>query len=238
MSRASREEWAKRVQRWRDSDLSGPEFAAEIGVNVRTLRYWSWKLGKEAVPPSTKTRPRPERRSATVPSFVEVAPALLGTDTGLELVVAERYVIRVWKDGTSAVLLDPLDLISRLCALIPPPRFHMVRYHGVLAGNAAARAEVVPGREPVADEQLALFTPADGGPLQPPPPTRHPWAWLLRRVFAVEMTQCPTCAGRMRLLDVVTDPDDIARALGERGHARAPPRRPAPGQLELDFGAA
>ena len=89
----------------------------------------------------------------------------------------------------------------------------MVRYHGVLAANAAARAEVVPGRAPVADEQLALFTPADGGPLQPPPPTRHPWAWLLRRVFAVEMTQCPTCAGRMRLLDVVTDPDDIARAL-------------------------
>src|SRR5690349_16123493 len=28
-----------------------------------------------------------------------------------------------WKDGTHAVVLDPLDLIGRLCALVPPPRF-------------------------------------------------------------------------------------------------------------------
>jgi len=151
-----------------------------------------------------------------------------------------RYSFKsAWKDGTCAVLLDPLDLIARLCALIPPPRFHMLRYHGVLAGNATARAEVVPGREPVAQEQLPLFTPADGGPLEPPPPTRHPWAWLLRRVFAVDIARCPKCDGRMRLLDVVTDPGDIARVLAGRGQAaRAPPRRPPTGQLELDLGAA
>lgn len=65
----------------------------------------------------------------------------------------------------SPVLLDPLDLVGRLFALVPPPRFHMVRYHGVLAGNAKARPGVVPGREPVADEQLRLFSPAHGGPL-------------------------------------------------------------------------
>ena len=151
-----------------------------------------------------------------------------------------RYSFKsAWKDGTCAVLLDPLDLIGRLCALIPPPRLHMLRYHGVLAANANARAEVVPGREPVADEQLPLLSPADGGPLEPPPPSRHPWAWLLRRVFAVDMARCPRCAGRMRLLDVVTDADDIARVLGARGRdARAPPRPPPTGQLELDFGAA
>ncbi len=42
-----------------------------------------------------------------------------------------------------AVLLDPLDLIARLSTLIPPPRFPMIRYHGVLAGHAKARTEVV-----------------------------------------------------------------------------------------------
>lgn len=41
-----------------------------------------------------------------------------------------------WKDGTHAVLLDPLDLMARLCALVPPPRFHRLRYHGVLAARA------------------------------------------------------------------------------------------------------
>ena len=35
-----------------------------------------------------------------------------------------RYRFKApWKDGTHAVLLDPLDFISRLCALIPPPPF-------------------------------------------------------------------------------------------------------------------
>ena len=42
---------------------------------------------------------------------------------------------------------------------------------------------------------------------------------------------------RVRVLDVVTEADDIARVLGDRGHARAPPRRPATRQIELDFGA-
>jgi hypothetical protein len=28
-----------------------------------------------------------------------------------------------WKNGVHAVVLDPLDFIARLCALIPPPRF-------------------------------------------------------------------------------------------------------------------
>ncbi|WP_106089402.1 transposase [Enhygromyxa salina] len=48
-----------------------------------------------------------------------------------------RYNFRhAWKNGVHAVLLAPLDLIARLCALIPPPRLHMLRYHGVLAAHA------------------------------------------------------------------------------------------------------
>ena len=47
-SRVAREEWAKRVERWRDSGLKCAEFAAEVGINPRTLTYWKWVLGKEA----------------------------------------------------------------------------------------------------------------------------------------------------------------------------------------------
>lgn len=146
-----------------------------------------------------------------------------------------------WKDGTHAVLLDPLDLIARLCALVPPPRFHMLRYHGVLAAHASARAEVVLGRAPPSPpEQLPLFVPADLAPLAPPePPSRHPWAWLLRRVFAVDVTTCPVdgCGGRMRVVEIATKPDDIARLLAQGGmpRSRAPPpvRPPRRGQLSL-----
>lgn len=47
-SRVAREEWAKRVERWRDSGLSCAEFAAELGINPRTLTYWRYILRKEA----------------------------------------------------------------------------------------------------------------------------------------------------------------------------------------------
>jgi len=43
-----------------------------------------------------------------------------------------RYSLKKpWRDGTVALVLEPLDLLARVCALIPPPRFHMVRYHGL-----------------------------------------------------------------------------------------------------------
>ena len=57
----------------------------------------------------------------------------------------------------------------------------MLRYHGVLAAHSSVRSEVVPGREPPpATVQLALFAASDDSPLEPPP-SRHPWDWLLRR---------------------------------------------------------
>jgi hypothetical protein len=110
-------------------------------------------------------------------------------------------------------LLEPLDFIARLCALIPPPRFHMLRYHGVLAAHSSVRAEVVPGREPApAPPQLPLFAASDVVPLAPPPPpSRHPWDWLLKRVFAVDVSVCPVpgCEGRMRVVEIATSPDDM-----------------------------
>lgn len=45
MSRTSRAEWAKRVERWKDSGLSAKEYAAETGVKASTLSYWCWRLG-------------------------------------------------------------------------------------------------------------------------------------------------------------------------------------------------
>jgi len=46
--RVGREEWAKRVERWRESGLTAGRFAAEQGINARTLTYWKWMLGKES----------------------------------------------------------------------------------------------------------------------------------------------------------------------------------------------
>ncbi|HZE98256.1 MAG TPA: transposase [Planctomycetota bacterium] len=36
-------------------------------------------------------------------------------------------------DGSTHVILEPMELMEKLAALVPPPRAHLVRYHGVLA---------------------------------------------------------------------------------------------------------
>jgi hypothetical protein len=53
-----------------------------------------------------------------------------------------------WRDGTTHVLMERSELIDRLVPLIPPPRAHQVRYHGILAPCASMRDRVVPAREP------------------------------------------------------------------------------------------
>lgn len=45
---------------------------------------------------------------------------------------------RRWRDGTSHMIFEPLELVEKLAALVPPPRFNLVRYHGVLAPPVAA----------------------------------------------------------------------------------------------------
>lgn len=151
---------------------------------------------------------------------------------------------RAWRDGTHAVLLDPLDFIARLAALIPPPRFHLLRYHGVLAAHANARSEVVPGRAPelVEPTQLKLLFDGEVTVREPgsKPASRHPWAWLLQRVFAVDIMVCPRCRGAMKLVEIANERDAIARVFATVGLGPRPPPRPRPplpGQLELKFAA-
>jgi hypothetical protein len=54
---------------------------------------------------------------------------------------------RPFRDGSTHVVLNPLSFLSRLAALVPPPRMHMVTYHGVLAPSARRRVEIVPVTE-------------------------------------------------------------------------------------------
>ncbi len=44
--------------------------------------------------------------------------------------------------------MSPLEFMQRLAALVPRPRRHLIRFHGVLAPNAKLRALVVPQEVP------------------------------------------------------------------------------------------
>jgi hypothetical protein len=42
--------------------------------------------------------------------------------------------------------MTPLEFLARLAALVPPPRFPLIRFHGVFAPHSKKRVLVVPGR--------------------------------------------------------------------------------------------
>jgi hypothetical protein len=50
-----------------------------------------------------------------------------------------------WRDGTTHIVMSPLEFMQRLAALVPRPRLHLIRFHGVLAPHARLRAAIVPG---------------------------------------------------------------------------------------------
>jgi hypothetical protein len=45
-----------------------------------------------------------------------------------------------WRDGTSHHVTAPMEFMQRLAALVPRPRLHLIRFHGVLAPNAKLRS--------------------------------------------------------------------------------------------------
>jgi hypothetical protein len=49
-----------------------------------------------------------------------------------------------WRDGTTHIKMSSLEFMQRLAALVPRPRLHLIRFHGVLAPHAKLRAAVVP----------------------------------------------------------------------------------------------
>jgi ribosomal protein S27E len=105
-----------------------------------------------------------------------------------------RYRLRTpYRDGTTHIVLEPLDVIARLAALVPTPRMHLTRFHGVFAPHAALRAAVTPaGRGPGARSRA--------GTAESPTP-RHvamTWARRLKRVFGIDIERCAGSASTTR----------------------------------------
>jgi Putative transposase len=103
---------------------------------------------------------------------------------------------RAFSDGTVAIDLAPLSLLSRLAAAVPYPRLHTVRFSGVLASASKLRAKIAPKQEPIAAEGEAQYVHhAITCEMPNGLPKRGPyrrWAELLKRTFDVDVLHCPT----------------------------------------------
>ena len=77
-----------------------------------------------------------------------------------------------FKDGTTHIVMAPLEFMQRLAALVSRPRLHQIpfdrlragRFHGVLAPNAKLRREIVPS--PPAQATAPACDHAQGAPAQ------------------------------------------------------------------------
>lgn len=144
-----------------------------------------------------------------------------------------------WRDGTTHVGFEPLELLEKLAALVPPPRFNLVRYHGVLAPAARHRAQVVPpgralgAKTGSAHPECEPWSSSLSGQSQLEESTAAPrsrnysWAELMRRVFEADVLECPACQGRMRVLAAIHPPEATRAILDCLGlPSRSPPILP------------
>jgi len=106
---------------------------------------------------------------------------------------------RAYTDGTVAVEMDPLSLLCRLAMSVPPPRYHTVKYAGVIATASKWRSQIAPA-PPVPDPTVETLDGIDEAKPPRRPGTYRAWADLLQRTFDFDVLRCQTCNGRMKLL--------------------------------------
>ena len=135
----------------------------------------------------------------------------------------------------AALVLTPLELITKIAALVPPPRAHRHRYYGVLAPNARLRAAVTAQAPAAVPPAPALCVP--GMPLRGPATSaatgeeprhravaRYLWAMLLARIYEAFPLLCPICHGQMRIIAFINDAGTVGKILNHIGDFPHPPR--------------
>jgi len=123
--------------------------------------------------------------------------------------------------------------------LVPPPRMHLTRYHGVFAPHSKLRAAVTPAHRGIGAPKQ-LVSSADDEKPQTPRHVGMNWARRLKRVFGIDIENCARCGGKLQVIASIEEPEVIAKILAHLQQAapdqyqpalplgaRAPPNQPA-----------
>jgi len=162
------------------------------------------------------------------------------------------------RPGANGVVeLSRFEFLDRLADLVPPPRKHRHRYHGVFApnhklrravtalalGNVGKRGDAAAGGYAVGGHTAGEH--ATGGCCDANHANQKPrshdtsriaWAKLMARVGEEFPLACPTCGGDIRLIAFITDPGPIRKILTHLGEPlEPPPLSPARGP-PIDWG--
>ena len=135
---------------------------------------------------------------------------------------------KAYDNGTTHIILEPLDFLSRLASLIPKPRVNLVRFHGVFAPHFKYRALVVP--ESPQEEHSDTLEVGKSRSMS--------WAQRLKRVFGIDMETCSDCGGKIKVIAIIEDytvAKKILTHIGLDSKAPTPWSPRGPPQTEEDF---
>ena len=127
-----------------------------------------------------------------------------------------------YRDGTTHMIFEPEDVIAILAALVPKPRAHLTRYHGVLAPASRIRAEVVPSGRGRRRSRQGMAKPEARERTDVERHRAMSWAQRLKRVFRIEITTCWRCGGKLRVIASIEEKPVIDRILDHTGRAGEP----------------
>ena len=143
------------------------------------------------------------------------------------------------RPGANGVVeLSPFEFLDRLADLVPPPRKHRHRYHGVFAPNHRLRKAITALAIGNVSKQREATTGGDGNdghatggccdanPNHKPrshDTSRIAWAKLMARVGEEFPLECPACGGDIRLIAFITEPGPIRKILTHLGEPLEPP---------------
>ena len=137
---------------------------------------------------------------------------------------------RPYDDGTTHIVMSPMELMEKLAAIVPRPRVHLTRFHGILAPHYKFRKMIVP--VPKKEDQILIVeekTPFEKL-TEKKKKSRISWARLLKRIFKIDVETCNICGGKMRIIAAIEDPKVIKKILDHVGIAsKAPMPWPARG---------
>ncbi len=132
-----------------------------------------------------------------------------------------------YENGTTRIVLDPLDFLSRLASLVPRPRTNLIRFHGVFAPNFKHRHLITPKTK-----SLGKQTTPPGNS------SSMTWAGRLKRVFGMDIEVCLECGGKLKVISSIEEPEVIEKILNHLGlDSKVPePHSPGASPEEDDFG--
>ena len=195
--------------------LEHPVLSDIYGASMRGILAFGSRSGGRVLTLASHPRPEGKERARGVMGFDVHAGVSVAEGERTKLERLCRYLLRppasierfearedgrvavrlkrAYADGTTHIVLTPVELAEKLAALVPPPRVHQIRYHGVFAPRSKKRKKVlalVPEPARAGVQGQALSRHSSGTRARPGCGSRHSFAALLARVFAIDVLEC------------------------------------------------